>query len=60
MRRKARFVAMISGMSEYDAGVLTADVDDAASYFEAVAKGQRWQTGRQLGHQRVVRTAQEG
>ncbi|MEP2202373.1 MAG: Asp-tRNA(Asn)/Glu-tRNA(Gln) amidotransferase GatCAB subunit B, partial [Tateyamaria sp.] len=35
--KKARFVADY-GMTEYDAGVLTADVEDA-TYFEAVAKG---------------------
>jgi aspartyl-tRNA(Asn)/glutamyl-tRNA(Gln) amidotransferase subunit B len=36
--KKARFVADY-GMTEYDAGVLTADVADAA-YFEDVAKGR--------------------
>ncbi len=36
--KKARFVADF-GMTEYDAGVLTADVANAA-YFEAVAKGR--------------------
>ena len=36
--KKARFVADY-GMTEYDAGVLTADVTDAA-YFEEVAKGR--------------------
>ncbi|MEO0945263.1 MAG: Asp-tRNA(Asn)/Glu-tRNA(Gln) amidotransferase GatCAB subunit B, partial [Pseudomonadota bacterium] len=36
--KKARFVADY-GMTEYDAGVLTADVDDA-TYFEEVAKGR--------------------
>jgi aspartyl-tRNA(Asn)/glutamyl-tRNA(Gln) amidotransferase subunit B len=36
--KKARFVASY-GMTEYDAGVLTADVTDAA-YFENVAKGR--------------------
>ena len=36
--KKARFVNEY-GMTEYDAGVLTADVADAA-YFEAVAKGR--------------------
>jgi len=35
--KKARFIADY-GMTEYDAGVLTADVDDAA-YFEEVATG---------------------
>ncbi|HCQ65286.1 MAG TPA: Asp-tRNA(Asn)/Glu-tRNA(Gln) amidotransferase GatCAB subunit B [Rhodobacteraceae bacterium] len=35
--KKARFVTEF-GLSEYDAGVLTADVD-AATYFEAVAAG---------------------
>ncbi len=35
--KKTRFIADY-GMTEYDAGVLTADVDDAA-YFEEVAKG---------------------
>ncbi len=36
--KKARFVAAY-GMTEYDAGVLTADVESAA-YFEAVAEGR--------------------
>ena len=36
--KKARFV-LDYGMTEYDAGVLTADVTDAA-FFEAVAKGR--------------------
>ncbi len=36
--KKARFVADY-GMTEYDAGVLTADVESAA-YFEAVAEGR--------------------
>ncbi|MDE0697778.1 MAG: Asp-tRNA(Asn)/Glu-tRNA(Gln) amidotransferase subunit GatB, partial [Boseongicola sp.] len=36
--KKARFVAEY-GMTEYDAGVLTADVD-SATYFEEVAKGR--------------------
>ena len=36
--KKARFVTEY-GMTEYDAGVLTADVDSAA-YFEEVAKGR--------------------
>jgi len=37
-QKKARFIADY-GMTEYDAGVLTADVADAA-YFEAVAEGR--------------------
>ncbi len=40
--KKARFVADY-GMTEYDAGVLTADVTDAA-YFEDVAKGRDGKT----------------
>ncbi len=36
--KKARFIADY-GMTEYDAGVLTADVD-SATYFEEVAKGR--------------------
>ncbi|MBN2905653.1 MAG: Asp-tRNA(Asn)/Glu-tRNA(Gln) amidotransferase subunit GatB [Rhodobacteraceae bacterium] len=36
--KKARFVTQF-GLTEYDAGVLTADVDSAA-YFEAVAEGR--------------------
>ena len=41
-QKKARFVNDY-GMTEYDAGVLTADVDDAA-YFEEVASGRDGKT----------------
>ena len=56
--KKARFVADF-GMSDYDAGVLTAETEDAA-FFEEVAHGPRRQAGGELGHQRALRAAQEG
>ncbi len=51
----ARFVKDY-GLSAYDAAVLTAE-RAAADFFEAGGQGPRWQDGRQLGDQRVLRTA---
>jgi Asp-tRNA(Asn)/Glu-tRNA(Gln) amidotransferase B subunit len=56
--KKARFMADF-GLTDYDASVLTAEVE-AAAYFEAVAEGRRRQAGRELGDQRAVRPAEEG
>ena len=56
--RKARFV-LDYGMTEYDAGVLTAEVA-SADYFEAVARGPRRQAGGELGDQRALRPAEQG
>ena len=56
--KKARFVADY-GMTEYDAGVLTAETA-SASYFEAVAAGPRRQAGGELGDQRALRPAEQG
>ena len=56
--KKARFVADY-GMTEYDAGVLTAEAA-SASYFEAVARGPRRQAGGELGDQRALRPAEQG
>ena len=56
--KKARFVADY-GMTEYDAGVLTAETASAA-YFEAVAPRPRRQAGGELGDQRALRPAQQG
>ena len=56
--RKARFVADY-GMTEYDAGVLTAEAA-SASYFEAVAARARRQAGGELGDQRALRPAEQG
>ena len=51
--KKARFVGDF-GLSEYDAGVLTAEAENAA-FFEEAAQGPRWQAGGELGDQRTVR-----
>ncbi len=56
--KRARFVKDY-GLSAYDAGVLTAE-RESAEFFEAVAKGRDGKGGRQLGHQRAVRAAQQG
>ncbi len=56
--KKARFVADY-GMTEYDAGVLTAEAA-SAGYFEAVARGPRRQAGGELGDQRALRPAEQG
>ncbi len=47
------------GLTDYDASVLTAEVENA-DYFEAVAAGPRRQAGGELGDQRAVRPAEEG
>ena len=56
--KKARFV-LDYGMTEYDAGVLTAETASAA-YFEAVAARPRRQAGGELGDQRALRPAEQG
>jgi aspartyl-tRNA(Asn)/glutamyl-tRNA(Gln) amidotransferase subunit B len=56
--KKARLVKDY-GVTEYDAGVLTAEAGNAA-FFEAVAEGARRQAGGELGDQRAVRPAEQG
>ena len=56
--KKARFVTDY-GMTEYDAGVLTAETA-SADYFEAVAQRPRRQAGGELGDQRALRPAEQG
>ena len=55
--KKARFISEY-GLTDYDASVLTAEVESAA-YFEEVAKGRNGKLAANWGHQRTVRSAEE-
>ena len=56
--KKARFMGDF-GLTDYDASVLTAELD-AARFFEEVAQGRDGKHGRELGDQRAVRPAEQG
>jgi hypothetical protein len=56
--KKARFMGDY-GLSDYDASVLTADLE-AAITSRMSSRPRRRQTRRQLGHQRALRPAEEG
>ena len=57
--KKARFVDAITALSTYDADVLVAETR-VRRLLRGGRRGPRRQAGRQLGHQRAVRAAEQG